>query len=50
MAEYFTGRVPPPAHHNTKQQQQNGEFFFDFERWNLPPSPPTPPKMFGGGP
>ncbi|KAK5643473.1 hypothetical protein RI129_007318 [Pyrocoelia pectoralis] len=37
MTEYFTGRVPPPAHSTTNPQQQNGTYF-DFDRWNLPPS------------
>ncbi|XP_063978582.1 uncharacterized protein LOC135163252 isoform X2 [Diachasmimorpha longicaudata] len=40
MTDYVS-RVPPPAHHNSNQQNQNG--YYDFERWNLPP---TTPKVF----
>uniref|UniRef100_A0A1Y1MPK1 DUF4211 domain-containing protein n=1 Tax=Photinus pyralis TaxID=7054 RepID=A0A1Y1MPK1_PHOPY len=37
MTEYFAGRIPPPAHSSANPQQQNGTYF-DFDRWNLPPS------------
>lgn len=37
-------RIPPPAHHNVNQQQNGG--FYDFDRWGLPPPPPS--KMYSG--
>ncbi|KAF5302320.1 hypothetical protein FQA39_LY10359 [Lamprigera yunnana] len=43
MTEYFTGRIPPPAHSSINPQQQNGTYF-EFDRWNLPPSST---KIFG---
>ncbi|XP_012054111.1 PREDICTED: LOW QUALITY PROTEIN: uncharacterized protein LOC105617149 [Atta cephalotes] len=52
MTEYLS-RIPPPAHHNAaNQQQQNG--YFEFERWNLPPSSakmfPTASSAFSSQP
>lgn len=46
MTDFCLGRIPPPAHSAAlnNNQQQNGAPYFEFDRWNIPPTAAT--KLF----